>query len=68
MKLKYLFTWEDVPQDWESLKQKFTEFLNEISKEGKKITIVLDALNQLDDTNRSHTLDWLPNVFPKYLH
>jgi len=42
---------------------KFGEFLAEAGSKGG-ITLVLDALNQLDPRDNSHDLKWLPLVLP----
>ncbi len=33
--------------------------------DNKKLVIILDALNQLDESYNAHSLDWLPKILPK---
>lgn len=35
---------------------------------GRKIFILIDALNQLQDVDKARQLDWLPAVYPSNVH
>jgi len=55
---------ETVPEDYKDLETFFPNVLEQASFKGKLI-LVIDAVNQLDDSlYRSHTLDWLPAKLP----
>lgn len=55
-----------IPSEFKELQALFLSLIKIIGsdKPHKKLVLVLDALNQLDNTNHSHTLDWLPDKFP----
>ena len=57
---------EEIPQDYAELRVKFWQFCQRAA-ERARIVLVLDALNQLDETHRSHDLDWLPALVPPRL-
>jgi len=54
---------KEIPNDTREIIDKFSEFLSEAGARGG-VTLVLDALNQLDPRNNSHDLKWLPHVLP----
>jgi len=53
----------EIPTDYHELRHTFERFLVEAAAKGR-VVLVLDALNQLDDSHYSHTLDWLPRTLP----
>jgi telomerase protein component 1 len=55
-----------IPHDFNELQALFLSYIKLIGSERstKKLVLVIDALNQLDNTNHSHTLDWLPEKPP----
>lgn len=55
----------EIPIEYEELSSLFSQLLHQIADQGKKNLIVIDALNQLDGSNRSHSLEWLPSTLPK---
>jgi WD40 repeat protein len=61
------FEFEDeIPQDYNELRVRFWQFCQRASERGPWV-LVLDALNQLDETYRTHELDWLPALVPPRL-
>ncbi len=54
---------DEVPEDYVELRVCFWRFLQRAA-ERTRVVLVLDALNQLDETHRSHELDWLPPMPP----
>ncbi len=57
---------DEIPEDYEKLRGVFTKFLEQAASQGK-VLLLLDALNQLDDSYHAHTLNWLPYTLPKNL-
>ncbi len=55
---------DEIPEDIKELVQAFLEFL-ERAAGGKRVVIVIDALNQLDATDNAHALNWLPRELPE---
>ncbi|XP_031552448.1 telomerase protein component 1-like [Actinia tenebrosa] len=56
---------KDKDISYELIKEKIDKVNEEVKKLDKKIVIILDALNQLSDADKStHHLYWLPNAFP----
>lgn len=53
----------DIPEDYEELRKVFPEYLSRAG-ESKHIVILLDAVNQLDQTNNAHSMRWLPDELP----
>ncbi len=58
--------YEEVPEKYEDLVETFSEFLSKIGNEEmtSRVGIVIDALNQMDESHHSHRLDWLPKQLP----
>lgn len=54
---------DEIPEDYEELRKVFPNFLEQAASHGK-VVLLLDGLNQLDETYRAHTLDWLPWTLP----
>lgn len=59
-------------EDYKSLKDNFAKYLERaglgvsVQDGGKKrLVLIIDALNQLDEAYSAHNLDWLPRVLPK---
>lgn len=55
---------DDIPTDYYRLRQTFLEFIEQGSALGK-IVLLIDALNQLEETQSAHNLDWLPQSLPR---
>ena len=53
-----------LPDDPEELKKTFPQWLTRVARKGRMV-IVLDGLNQLEDTGNAHELWWLPDTFPQ---
>lgn len=52
---------DTVETEYDLLESQFETLCNRVGLEGhKKMIIFIDALNQLDASNQSHVLDWLP--------
>ncbi|MFH1763051.1 MAG: DUF4062 domain-containing protein [Gemmatimonadota bacterium] len=54
---------QDVPETLPDLIDLLPELLEEVAR-GRRVVLALDALNQLEATDRAHTLYWLPHSFP----
>jgi telomerase protein component 1 len=54
---------EDVPQEITPLVTTFRDFLARVPTD-LRVLIVLDALNQLEETDRAHDVYWLPRDLP----
>ena len=54
---------DEIKQDIRELPNQFREFLAKAPAD-RRILIVLDALNQLDETDNAHSLFWLPWQLP----
>ncbi|HUS11312.1 MAG TPA: AAA family ATPase [Pyrinomonadaceae bacterium] len=54
---------EDVPADYYELRQVFPKFLESAAANGKLLLIV-DALDQLDESSLHHSVEWLPDRLP----
>ena len=59
-------------EDYKSLKDNFAKYLERAGmgvslQEGgkKRLVVIIDALNQLDETYSAHNLDWLPKELPR---
>jgi nephrocystin-3 len=52
-----------LPDDPEELKKTFPQWLARVARKGRMV-LVLDGLNQLEDTGNAHELWWLPDTFP----
>ena len=62
--LKMEFNFEDeVPEDTKTLITRFCEFLDKVPQ-GKRVLFVIDALNQMDETDNAHAMHWLPRELP----
>lgn len=57
---------DEIPEDYEKLRGVFTKFIEQAASQGK-VLLILDALNQLDESYYAHTLNWLPYTLPKNL-
>jgi telomerase protein component 1 len=53
----------DVEADPLKLRAQFGDFLEKAGAR-RPVILVLDALNQLDSTGRSHKVDWIPYILP----
>ena len=57
---------DEVEQDPQRLIGQFKEFLGRVPAD-RRVLIVLDALNQLDETDNADQLHWLPWEFPAHV-
>eukprot|EP01125_Pyxidicula_operculata_P019749 TRINITY_DN7182_c0_g1_i1.p1 TRINITY_DN7182_c0_g1~~TRINITY_DN7182_c0_g1_i1.p1 ORF type:complete len:1565 (+),score=417.22 TRINITY_DN7182_c0_g1_i1:40-4734(+) len=55
-----------IADDFKELQAQFQEILKKVETQADdtKFVIILDAINQLDNTNHAHALEWLPHQFP----
>ncbi len=56
-----------VPENFSDIQNMFKDVLEKVgglNDKGKRLVLILDALNQLDNTNQAHSLDWLPVDLP----
>jgi tetratricopeptide (TPR) repeat protein len=56
-------TEDEVPQDLTKLTETFQVFLGRVPA-GRRVVLVIDALNQLDETDNAQSLYWLPAHIP----
>lgn len=62
--LKNRFGFDDeIPPDTNSLITTFRQFVTQVPEDGK-VLMVIDALNQLDESDNAQQLNWLPRQFP----
>ncbi|MCA9122286.1 MAG: DUF4062 domain-containing protein [Planctomycetaceae bacterium] len=57
---------DEIPQDMNELTTKLRDWINQIPTDRRTI-IVIDALNQLDDSDNAHLLYWLPRELPPHV-
>ncbi|ELR16687.1 NACHT domain containing protein [Acanthamoeba castellanii str. Neff] len=66
---------EGVAEDYTALKQGFLKLLEKAAAAvagshktaQRRLVLIIDALNQLDESYNAHSLDWLPRELPKGL-
>ncbi|GMW02383.1 MAG: hypothetical protein AMXMBFR84_35190 [Candidatus Hydrogenedentota bacterium] len=56
----------EVPFEPIELASRFRDYLNRVPGE-KRVVFVIDALNQLDETDNAHALHWLPREWPTHV-
>ena len=56
----------EIPEDIPELIQTFKQFLHGVP-ESTRVLIVVDALDQLDETFNAHVLHWLPSQLPSHV-
>lgn len=64
---------EGVAEDFTALKKNFLKLLEKASaavagshrSARRHLVLIIDALNQLDESYNAHSLDWLPRELPK---
>ena len=56
---------DDVPSQPEQIREAFPEWLTKTAGR-RRLVLVLDALNQLEDVDHAPELGWLPRVFPPH--
>lgn len=54
---------EQIPDDYQELRQVFRSLLERAATCGS-IVLILDGINQLDESYHAHSLDWLPHALP----
>ena len=57
---------DEVPQKTNPLITTFRDFLNRVP-DGRQVLLVIDALNQLDETDNARALYWLPHKVPAHV-
>jgi telomerase protein component 1 len=55
-----------LPEEYKDLKAQFLELIKNFGKTKPlcRLVLILDALNQLEDSYQAHSLDWLPEELP----
>jgi WD40 repeat protein len=53
----------EIPQEVKELAPRFEELLGQAAQ-GRRVMLILDALNQFDATDNAHTMYWLPRTLP----
>jgi telomerase protein component 1 len=56
----------EVPQTINELVPKFRDFIGRVP-EDRRVLFVIDALNQLDESDNAHALYWLPREWPEHV-
>ncbi len=65
--LKQEFQFEnEIPPDTNSLIRTFRKLLTQVPQD-RRVVLVLDAINQLDESDNAHQLYWLPRQFPPHV-
>ena len=54
---------EDAPQDIKELLKLFPELLTKASEQ-RNLLIIVDAVNQLEQSDHAHSMHWLPQMLP----
>ena len=54
---------DEIKQDTRELCDQFREFLGKVPAD-RRVVLVIDALNQLDEADNAHSLYWLPGQIP----
>ena len=54
---------DEIKQDTRELSEQFREFLGKVPAD-RRVVVVIDALNQLDEADNAHSLYWLPGQIP----
>jgi telomerase protein component 1 len=54
---------QEIPDEYEALRQTWPEILKEAAKQAR-LVVIIDALDQLEESHRAHTLDWLSFTLP----
>ncbi len=57
---------DEVPQDVSELAQRFRDFLARVPEDCRAV-LIIDALNQLDETDNAQSLYWLPWELPPHV-
>ena len=57
---------DEIPNEPEKLLESFPHFLAQTGRDGKWI-LVLDALNHLENIDKAHLLNWIPDYFPPFV-
>ena len=65
LKLRFGFD-DEVPPDTNSLISTFRQFLTQIPSD-RRVVLLIDALNQLDESENAQQLFWLPWQFPAHV-
>jgi len=57
---------DDIPLELNKLFVTFRKFLDDVPA-GRRVVLVIDALNQFDETDRAHAMRWLPTALPAHV-
>ena len=57
---------DEIPNEPGELIKSFPQFLSQTGRDGKWI-LILDALNHLENINKAHLLNWVPDYFPPFV-
>ena len=57
---------DEIPNIPEKIIESFPKFLAQSGRYGKWV-LIIDALNQLENTDNTHLLNWLPEYFPPFV-
>ncbi|MCX5893307.1 MAG: DUF4062 domain-containing protein [Deltaproteobacteria bacterium] len=57
---------EEIPQDLQELVRKFPDLLKRAAA-GRRVVLLIDALNQMDAAGNAHAMYWLPNNIPAHV-
>lgn len=56
-------TLDTIPDDWDTLRDGFVGVLT-LAGEKHRVVLVIDAVNQLDQSHQAHAMRWLPEALP----
>jgi hypothetical protein len=54
---------DEIPDDYDKLRETFNSFLQRAAA-GRRVVILIDAINQLDAAHNAHSMRWLPDALP----
>ncbi|HLF83633.1 MAG TPA: DUF4062 domain-containing protein, partial [Blastocatellia bacterium] len=57
---------DEIPEDYQELRQKMPGILEEACSRAN-VLLILDGLNQLDESHYAHSMNWLPQTLPRRL-
>ena len=59
---------EEIPQEYVEIEEKFVNFLTKTPHTDKPVVIIIDAINQLDSTDRPWSVQWIPKDLAQGVH
>ena len=54
---------DEIPDDYDKLRETFSSFLQRAAA-GRRVVILIDAINQMDAAHNAHSMRWLPDALP----